>query len=48
MVKKKEKKSYEGVVIEILHLSKIDIVTASDLFTDSENPGSSSSSGSWT
>ena len=48
MVKKESKSSYDAAVIEILLLKESDIITASDLFTESETPGGSSSSSSWT
>ena len=48
MKKVNEKEPYSNVKIEIFGFSSGDIVTASDLFTDSNNPGDSTSSGSWT
>ena len=48
MVRKEKKIVYTDVKIEVLSFEANDIVTASDLFTDSNNPGGSTSSGSWT
>jgi hypothetical protein len=48
MIKETKKEPYSNVKIEIFGFSSGDIVTASDLFTDSNNPGDSTSSGSWT
>lgn len=48
MVNKEPKKPYEGAFVEILLLEKKDVITTSDLFNESGNPGDSSSSGSWT
>ena len=48
MVKKEPNHSYESAVVEILSYGKTDIITTSDLFEESGNPGGSTSSGSWT
>lgn len=47
---KKERINEEYVLasIEILTFASGDVVCASDLFTGTENPGGSTSSGSWT
>ena len=48
MANRELKKPYDAAIVEIVALNATDIVTASDLFTESETPGNSSSSGSWT
>ena len=48
MLRDVSKKVYSLAEIEVLNLAQCDIVCASDLFTDSENKGDNTSSGSWT
>ena len=48
MLREESKKVYSLAQIEVLNLQQCDIVCASDLFTDSENKGDNTSSGSWT
>ena len=48
MKEKGTKLRYDVATLEILLLNKVDIITASDLFTESENPGDSSTSNGWT
>ena len=48
MKEKGTKLCYDAATVEILLLNKVDIITASDLFTESEAPGDSSSSNGWT
>ena len=48
MKEKQTKLPYDAAWVEVLLLNKADVITTSDLFTETETPGDSSSSSGWT